>query len=306
MLTRFAYVALDTIGLPRLLRWRSRALVLCYHNVVADTSEDELGLHIPLERFREQVDWVRRHYDVVPLPDLLERLNAVRSSRRPLAAITFDDGYTGTLAHAWPLLRSLSLPATVFVVAGAPSSPVAAASGRPVGFWWDQPAVLNADPARQSRWLTELHGDSTAILQDLGVTTPVLPSPDRRPAPWEALLAAARDGLHLAAHSMTHRALPTLTDAELATEIGGCRDTIHQRTGIAPDWFAYPYGRWDARTQHAVRAAGFRGAVTLDIGLNRPGVDPWALRRVNIPAGIGAAAFHAWASGLYLRRWFAA
>ena len=47
-----------------------------------------------------------------------------------------------------------------------------------------------------------------------------------------------------------------------------------------------------------VRAAGYRAALTLERGPVN-GTDPWALPRMNVPAGIGYAAFQAWTAGLH-------
>ena len=73
---------------------------------------------------------------------------------------------------------------------------------------------------------------------------------------------------------------------------------MHRATGTWPEFFAYPYGRYDARVRAMVEAAGYRGSFTLDAGLNRAGVDPWCLRRINVPATISDAAFEAWTAGL--------
>jgi hypothetical protein len=67
---------------------------------------------------------------------------------------------------------------------------------------------------------------------------------------------------------------------------------------VQPDWFAYPYGLWDERVRDAVRAAGYRGAVTLDAGMNYTGINPWGLRRISVPASLNPAAFEAWIAGL--------
>ena len=112
------------------------------------------------------------------------------------------------------------------------------------------------------------------------------------------IAAAARQGVDIGVHSATHRHLPQLTDAELRREVVMSRRVIERETGVRPDFFSYPYGLWDERVRAAVRAAFYRGAVTVDPGLNRAGADPWALRRVTIPANITHAAFHAYAVGL--------
>src|SRR5207249_6236952 len=40
------------------------------------------------------------------------------------------------------------------------------------------------------------------------------------------------------------------------------RRVIERETGVTPDIFAYPYGLWDEGVRAAVRAAGYRAAVT--------------------------------------------
>jgi len=80
------------------------------------------------------------------------------------------------------------------------------------------------------------------------------------------------------------------------------RDVIRRRTGVTPEFFAYPYGLWNDRVRDAVRSAGYRAALTLDGGLSPATADPWALPRLNVPAGIEEAAFRAWTAGLSLRR----
>ena len=99
-------------------------------------------------------------------------------------------------------------------------------------------------------------------------------------------------------HSATHRSLPTLDARELRREVVESRDIIRSRTGETAEFFAYPYGLWNDRIREVVRSAGYRAAFTLERG-HGAGADPWALPRMNIPAGIGDAAFQAWTAGLH-------
>jgi len=297
MLARLCYAALRTFGIPTLARrWQDGGVILCYHNVVAaDARCGDLSLHMPVEAFARQMRWLAAHCEVVSLPQFLGRLES-GGLLRGVATVTFDDGYAGVFTHAWPLLVELGIPATTFIVADAP--------GRSRSFWWDHSAVQqHADPARHEQWLTKLHGDGQAILGSLSLPPTADPLPDSyAPAAWQEIARVAAAGMGLGAHSATHRSLPTLSDAQLARELVASRETIARETGVHPECFAYPYGRWDARVRDAARAAGYRAAVALDYGLNHGDADPWALRRVNIPAGISDAAFAAWASGIRLRR----
>jgi peptidoglycan/xylan/chitin deacetylase (PgdA/CDA1 family) len=288
------YSALRRTGLTSLARWlRHDGVVLCYHNVVSapPPGGPTLGIHIPAATFERQVHWLASHYTIVTLDEIVDRV-VRREPLRGLAAITFDDGYAGVFEHAWPLLRELRIPATVFLVA-------AAHSGSERSYWWDDPDVLQVySPQNERRWLTTLRGDGQAI-----VSAP-RPAPAWcRPAPWSAIAAAAREGLGIGAHSATHRALPTLSDDELEREIVESRRAIYERSGVDPVLFAYPYGLWDERVRDAVARAGYRAAFTLGADHRTRPHDPWTLPRLSVPATITDSAFQAWTAGITPHRW---
>jgi peptidoglycan/xylan/chitin deacetylase (PgdA/CDA1 family) len=277
-------------------RIRRGGVILCYHNVVPDQDASSApvgGLHMPRGRFERQLRWLARTFAVVSLGELMDRVERGRSLRG-LAALTFDDGYAGVFTCAWPLIRDLDLPATAFVVAGAPDNQEA--------FWWDHPAVAAQPEDRRDYWLAALRGDGAAILATVD-TAAAAAIPDAcRPASWRMIADAAAQGLAVGAHSITHRTLPHLDARELADEVSGSRATLQEQLRRTPEFFAYPYGVWDDRVRRAVRDAGYRAALTLDPGGNTPATDPWALRRTNVPAGIDDAAFDAWTAGLEPRR----
>ena len=273
-------------------RFSNGGLVLCYHNVVAGADADPadtLGLHMPVATFARQMRWLADTYEVVSLSELVSRF-ANGGTLRHLAAVTFDDGYRGVFEYAWPLLRDLGIPATVFVIANAPE--------HEERFWWEDPEVLRAySPDRRRDWLTILRGDSEAIAHSLAsedshqARRP--PPAWRTPATWPTITEAARSGLQLGVHSATHRTLPVLNEVELQHEVVNSREMIRSRTGVTPEFFAYPYGLWNDRVRDAVRAAGYRAAFTLEFGPHSTTTDPWTLPRMSIPARIGDAAFHA-------------
>ncbi len=286
------YRAVRALGLPAINRRLNDAgLILCYHNVVATGSRTvgDPGLHMPRERFEQQIRWLAAHYTVIGLDEFVARVSAGKPLRA-VAALTFDDAYAGVFDHAVPVLQSLGVPATVFVVATA---------GRQAGFWWDQKRIVeSSDPTLRRERLNTLRGDETAIVP--GPAGEDLPA-SHRPAEWDTVRAACRSGITIGAHTVTHRSLPTLSDAELEFEVVTGRTMIERATGARADFFAYPYGLWDYRVRSRVRLAGYRAGLTLNPGLNRPFADPCSLRRLNVPAGISTAAFEAWAAGLTSR-----
>lgn len=91
-----------------------RVSVVCYHRV-NDVQRD--GVTVPVETFDRQIALIRRHYQVTPLADLISG-QVDRTSRRPIVAVTFDDGYRDNFENAVPILRRHGVPATFFVCTG--------------------------------------------------------------------------------------------------------------------------------------------------------------------------------------------
>jgi peptidoglycan/xylan/chitin deacetylase (PgdA/CDA1 family) len=98
-------------GLHKLIL-RNRCLVVAFHRVSDDAENSSINC-TPNE-FRRYCEFLRRHFSVVPLSEVVNRLQAKRSLSG-IAAITFDDGYDDNANAAAPILDRLDLPATFFV-----------------------------------------------------------------------------------------------------------------------------------------------------------------------------------------------
>jgi peptidoglycan/xylan/chitin deacetylase (PgdA/CDA1 family) len=105
---------------------------------------------------------------------------------------------------------------------------------------------------------------------------------DSRPLSWEMLAEMSKEGIEIGSHSLTHRELTGLSRPEAETEILRSAAVIAEQLGRRPQWFAYPRGKADPGLAELVRAAGYRGAVTVRPGINRLGQDRYLLRRTEI------------------------
>lgn len=86
--------------------------ILCYHRLGSGTSK----MVVSPALFESQMTWlVRNGYHVVRLADLAAFLAGGKALPRRSVVLTFDDGYESVHRHAFPVLRKLGLPATVFV-----------------------------------------------------------------------------------------------------------------------------------------------------------------------------------------------
>jgi peptidoglycan/xylan/chitin deacetylase (PgdA/CDA1 family) len=105
-------------------------------------------------------------------------------------------------------------------------------------------------------------------------------------------------GVEIGGHSRGHVDLRGCDDAELEAEVRGCREELEDLLGRPVRSFAYPAGRYDARVEAAVRAAGYRLAVTTRRGWWRRHGDPLQVPR-SFVEDASLAAFAAAARGGY-------
>jgi len=299
------------VGLARRLQGR-RGAILRYHSVTDDESATlgylDSGLMVTAAAFQSQLKYVKRHYTVVPLDEMVDRIHAGRSLPRHAAAITFDDGYRDNYTQAYRLLRAEGLPATFYVTTGALDGgpPLWTAKLRymvrtstreqvvlPAGLG---SAVSVRQPAERQAVFTSLivalkHVPSTRrceLVEELAVAFGVsdFSALDGIMMSWDELREMSANGMTIGAHTVSHPNLPK-TDVEEATrEVCQSRDMIADQLGVPVPHFSYPNGRGAAHmndsVREIVRRAGFRSAVTSLPGCVEVGADPWTLKRVGI------------------------
>jgi peptidoglycan/xylan/chitin deacetylase (PgdA/CDA1 family) len=297
-------------GLVKLARWwtmrAGRCLVILnYHRA----SGGDL---------RRQWLYLRRHYRVLPLENALEELYAPRNKgiqrkdRRPLLALTFDDGYYDSYTHAFALACELHVPITIFLIPGYIESAHC--------FWWlegehltrnaqvDKVAVegriyhLNKPEerkalaqaiyirARYASSVTDREAFLTSICSALATTSFVTVEEELAlPLTWETVRKMAGSAwISFGAHTMNHPVLAYLTEpAEMQFEVEECRAALERQLGHPVRTFAYPLGKPEHIGDHAlrtVRQTGYDWAVTTIRGFNTARSDPYLLRRLGVGA----------------------
>ena len=76
------------------------------------------------------------------------------------------------------------------------------------------------------------------------------------------LRTLSENGFEIGAHTVSHRVLTELGEAEMAEEVGGCKSMLEQMLGGEVVMFCYPRGRFNAKIIREVRRAGYGGART--------------------------------------------
>ncbi|MBU1006750.1 MAG: polysaccharide deacetylase family protein [Candidatus Omnitrophica bacterium] len=90
--------------------------IIMYHNV--DNNSEISCLSVSPASFERQMRFLKDNgYNVVRLEDLPDIMKK-EEARGKTIAITFDDGFENNYTSAYPVLKKLGLPATIFIVPG--------------------------------------------------------------------------------------------------------------------------------------------------------------------------------------------
>lgn len=279
-------------------------VVLTYHRVLA-APDPLLPSEPDTTTFRTQLAFLARHLRVLPLSEALQRLQAA-SLPQCAVSITFDDGYANNYTCALPVLRSLGLPATVFVATGYLNGGCMWNDGvietfrrcrkpqldlRPLGLEPDLGQhMLASDDQRRAGMTAVINAlkyrplaERTAVVNQMARLAEVR-LPEDLMLTSDELRDLHRKGIEIGGHTVNHPILARIEPEEARREITAGAAQLAAITGEQPRLFAYPNGRpgTDFGPEHAemVRDAGFTHALTTESGLGRRSTDPYRLPRI--------------------------
>jgi peptidoglycan/xylan/chitin deacetylase (PgdA/CDA1 family) len=293
------------------LWWRThrRPLVVMYHRVLESTAgcdHSQRGIVVSTTSFDRQLRFLARYFDLVPLRTLVPATVAAAAEPaasttarppdggKPPCAVTFDDGWADNHRCAWPALRALEVPATIFMAAGY--------IGTRSLFWPERLSFLLATPARTRirrelldgmarpvveavlrvaqasdgaladaiddliETIKELDEDARESLLEVlsGATGRNAATLGPRMLDWDAVRELAANGIEIGSHGVSHAILTRVDQTRAVAEIRTSRERLAAEVGTAPTSFAYPNGDWSPAIVEAVRAAGYERAVATE------------------------------------------
>lgn len=276
--------------------------ILAYHRVaeLRDTrAVDSRTVSATPEGFARQMEHLARHYRVVSMAEVLEAVEKGRALPKRAVLLTFDDGYADFAEIAWPILKELRLPATMFVPTAYPGDPERV-------FWWDRmyqafAATLTAEidvpplgrlpllPLDQKRrnlrmvqncLTTIAHREAMQLVDFLCAELGLSSARGGSVLSWEQLRELEREGLTLGPHTRTHAILTKVTHEQIREEVRGSLEDLQRETGTCLPVFCYPNGNHNETVVSVLREQGIRLAFTTLSGPNELGsVDPLRLHR---------------------------
>lgn len=289
--------------------------IVTYHRVLDDDPRffpfDEEVISACSRTFRAQMEFARRHFNVISFADLRRYEAEGRPWPERALIITFDDGYRDSYTCAFPILQELGLQATFFLPTGH--------IGQARLFWWDfiaycckrarrravtlydispEPIPLaTADEKRAAtqtilRWIKRAPEETknrflTRLSHELNVALPDGLAEGMH-LTWAEVREMAAYGIEFGSHTVTHPVLSNVGAAQLQEEIHQSKKTLEENIGKEVIAFAYPVGgraTFDGATQRAVMECGFSYAVSYMGGaINETSFDRYALPRISVEA----------------------
>lgn len=228
--------------------------ILVYHRVAPRTAGvDRPTMNVTPEHFREQLSQLRHHgCQFWPLQRLLLHHQKGLPVPPQTVAVTFDDGFESVYVHAWPVLRELQIPATVFLATAY------------------------------------MDGDGPFPFDPWGLTRQrLIPPGSYRPLRWGQCREMRSHGLiELGAHTHTHgdfRGQAELFEEDLAT----CVKVLREQLGMGEVSFAFPFGRRHtgfsgSELMEAARRVGVTCALTTEAEPVDVQSDPFGWGRFNV------------------------
>ena len=264
---------------------RRKAVIVTYHGFTDTRAhhgiENHERKHVHVDDFRKQVAFLKQHYQVLPLAELVRLLATGAALPERTAVITIDDGYRSTYTLAYPVLRELGVPAVVFfateyvdakrylwtdrveyAIDRAPAGEYRLQSGGvdlrlPLGPHSLGEAGLNdvesraaADRAVRSaiKALPQAARDEAvdALERTTGARLGAAGTAPAiyQPVEWTEAVEMARSGvMAIGSHTHSHVILTRCRPEVAAGELAASKKTIEDRLALTCDLFCYPNGR---------------------------------------------------------------
>jgi peptidoglycan/xylan/chitin deacetylase (PgdA/CDA1 family) len=215
------------------------------------------------ERFRRQLaELLARGFRPWPLRGVLEYARRGLPIPERTFVVTFDDGYENVYRNAWPVLRELHVPATVFLATAFLDS--------------DAPFPFDDWPAKGSGRV---------------------PGEAWRPLRTAQCVDMRASGLvELGAHTHTHADFRQHPD-ELERDLSRCVAVIRERFGLTDVTFAFPGGFTAPELVAAAKRVGVLCGLTSEGDLVHPASDPFQWGRVEVTDADSGATIAAWLGG---------
>jgi len=228
--------------------YRDQVAVLAYHHL-SDTDKSNVTISPAL--FRSQLEYLRqKNYHFISLRQFRHFLRG-GSVPDNAVLVTFDDGYESFYQYGYPILKELNIPAVNFVITGD----------------LDHPLDSNL-PSLSKEMIREMTGEPNFI--DVQCHSDALHAKRNNTEPLLTSLIPVNGRLET----------PEEHDRRISRDTAVCREKLEEINARPVEFYAYPFGDYDADSSRAIQQAGIRYAFTVTSEMATRDDDPMQLPRI--------------------------
>jgi peptidoglycan/xylan/chitin deacetylase (PgdA/CDA1 family) len=265
---------------------KSKDICLMYHGIVPDDYPIESWLLVKASQFKKQMKYLKQYWEIVHLETYMSKKF---HTTKPKAIITFDDGYQNNYSVAYPILRELNLPATIYVVTDFIDSKDL--------FWFDKVIYsiqknrltsldlmtvhhglknYSFSSIRKQRWddietvLTNIKALGPEEAEEIAQFILEFVNPDSKhlnfimPLTRKQIIEMSKSGLiEIGAHTTHHEILTALPLSKAEQTITRSMDAINEILGKYPTHFCYPNGNYSGKILALMQRYNFASAMTV-------------------------------------------
>jgi peptidoglycan/xylan/chitin deacetylase (PgdA/CDA1 family) len=277
----------------------NKVVILNYHRIrpasaATSTHFDDGLFSTDADQFFRQMNWLKQHTRILSEQDLIDQIVTNQyndqKSRGPSVAITFDDGYLDNYSIAYPVLRSLEIPAIFFIC----TEMIWERKLR----WWDvlaylikkcrKPSIVIDDHeyALQNNQLNviayfirqmkesprdRIHNYIRLISEATEIDLPADDIQDGELMTRDQIREMAEHQMTIGSHAHTHQALSCLDIHEHQKELMASKQLLEEATDRPVKSLSYPFGLYQyvpLSIQDSARKCGYQLGFTSNFGVN--------------------------------------
>lgn len=293
---------------------RNALTIIAYHRIYDIDIKQEFPfdpelISASVDNFEWQMKYIKKYSYPSRFSEVITNMQKGRKIHKRTVIVTFDDGHQDNYKNAFPILKNLRMPATIFLSTGY--------IGKNDLFWFDEVAYLiyransgkysisaintniyinNIDTRRKAteKVLGNMKnvGDEIrreALMQLRKETKVTLLEKDKPMCgnlTWAQVKEMSKNGIEFGSHTVSHPILTKVGDMELMNELIESRRIIEEKIKRTVQVLAYPVGgknEYDNRVKKATKDAGYIMGVSYISGINkRIEIEQYDLKRLHV------------------------
>jgi peptidoglycan/xylan/chitin deacetylase (PgdA/CDA1 family) len=224
--------------------------IIMYHQV----KESGLGNDVisPMEFENDLKYLAENHYNTITMTQLIEYVYDKKELPQNPVILSFDDGYLSTYLNVYPLLKEYNMKIVLSIIGKSVDefSKVCDENINYSHITWDEVKEM------QQSGLVEIQNHSYNLHK----------------------ISSERYGCSQSANET-----PEHYEELIEKDINMLQEKIMTVTGIRPNSFTYPYGRYNDKLEQIIKNMGYKATITCKFGVNIISNDPdtlYSLKRI--------------------------